>query len=37
MLTPKVTEISRAGHAWLHPAKTPSVVVERPRPRLVLN
>ena len=37
MLTPKVTEISRAGHAWLHPMKPQGLIVERPRPRLVLN
>jgi hypothetical protein len=37
MLTPKVTEISRAGHSWLHPAKATSVIVERPRPSVVLN
>ena len=37
MLTPMVTEISRAGRAWVHPVKVTGTLVERPRPRVVLN
>jgi hypothetical protein len=37
MLTPKVTEISRAGQSWLHPMKLQGILVERPRPRLVVS
>jgi hypothetical protein len=30
MLTPKVTEITRAGHAWMHPAAPRTTVETRP-------
>jgi hypothetical protein len=37
MLIPKVTEITRAGHAWTHPAAPRTIVETRPpgRPRPV--